>query len=320
MRKLIFVQLVIFLFCLLMLPSGQAMVIEKILAKVNGQAITSSTVNAELMAVRYRLSQEGKSPEEIEKIIPVQRAVIIDRLIEDIIILEAAHAKRYDVPEERINLEVNKQVEMTKSRFPSEDIFFKELKKEGKNLNELKKDYRKEITNELLRQEIVRNEITSKIDTTDNNVRDYYNQKFYRVHARHILVKTREEAMNLFYQLKDGADFAVLAQKHSLDPSASEGGDLGFFPRGVMIQGFEEVAFSLEKNTFSQPVKTPFGYHLIKVEEIEQAKDVKPLSDDELTALRKEYYNKELRYRYDQWINDLKEAAVIEIMDEALKK
>lgn len=85
------------------------------------------------------------------------------------------------------------------------------------------------------------------------------------VRASHILVKTEIEAIELLTQLKNGKDFAELARKHSLCPSGKNGGDLGFFTRGRMVKEFEDTAFNLEKGQISNPVKTKFGYHLIKV-------------------------------------------------------
>ncbi len=87
------------------------------------------------------------------------------------------------------------------------------------------------------------------------------------VHARHILVKTEEEAKAILAELKKGADFAELAKKTSQDSSAAEGGDLGYFTQDQMVPEFAAVAFKLEKGQVSDPVKTQFGWHIIKVED-----------------------------------------------------
>ncbi|UCE73802.1 MAG: peptidyl-prolyl cis-trans isomerase [Methanomassiliicoccales archaeon] len=85
------------------------------------------------------------------------------------------------------------------------------------------------------------------------------------VRASHILVKTQQECEDLLARIKNGEDFAHLAKKHSQCPSGSRGGDLGFFQRGSMVKEFDDAAFGMEKNQVSEPVKTQFGYHLIKV-------------------------------------------------------
>jgi len=87
------------------------------------------------------------------------------------------------------------------------------------------------------------------------------------VRARHILVKTEEEAKAIIAELKGGADFAELAKKKSTDPGASEGGDLGYFPKDEMVPEFADAAFKLDKGQISEPVHTRFGWHVIKVED-----------------------------------------------------
>lgn len=82
--------------------------------------------------------------------------------------------------------------------------------------------------------------------------------------ARHILVKTKEEAEKLKHQLAKGADFATLAKRHSQCNSAKRGGDLGEFPPGKMLKAFDNVVFKKPLLTVHGPVKTKFGYHLIE--------------------------------------------------------
>ncbi len=94
------------------------------------------------------------------------------------------------------------------------------------------------------------------------------------IRARHILVATQKEANDIIVQLKAGADFATLADKYSLDkdPNALNGGDLGYFTKSMMIPEFADAAFALEKGKFSAaPVKTAFGWHVIKAEDIRKS-------------------------------------------------
>ncbi len=85
-----------------------------------------------------------------------------------------------------------------------------------------------------------------------------------RACARHILVKTRDQAEKLKKQLKLGSDFAKLAKKHSFCPTAKRGGDLGEFGRGQMVKPFEDVVFKKPLHVVHGPVKTRFGWHLIE--------------------------------------------------------
>lgn len=85
-----------------------------------------------------------------------------------------------------------------------------------------------------------------------------------RASALHILVKTEQEALALLDQLKKGKDFRVLAKRHSTCPTGKRGGDLGEFRRGQMVKPFDDVVFKKELLKVHGPVKTRFGFHLIK--------------------------------------------------------
>lgn len=99
-----------------------------------------------------------------------------------------------------------------------------------------------------------------------------------QVHARHILVNTEEEAQKVMERLQAGEDFAALAEELSKDPgSASKGGDLGWFPRGMMVTEFEEAAFALQPGETSDIIKTSYGYHIINVIERDANR---PLDED----------------------------------------
>lgn len=86
-----------------------------------------------------------------------------------------------------------------------------------------------------------------------------------RASARHILVETEAQCEALKQEILNGADFAAVAQQHSLCPSGAQGGDLGEFGPGMMVREFDEVVFSGELNTVHGPVKTQFGYHLLEI-------------------------------------------------------
>src|ERR1700688_4406656 len=115
--------------------------------------------------------------------------------------------------------------------------------------------------------------VEGKAATTDEAMKKVYDdaskqiQGEQEVHARHILVETEDEAKAIEAELKKGADFAELAKKKSKDPGASDGGDLGFFTKDQMVPEFSTVAFALEPGKISDPVKSQFGWHVIKVEE-----------------------------------------------------
>ena len=85
-----------------------------------------------------------------------------------------------------------------------------------------------------------------------------------KIRASHILVEKQSQALKVQEELKAGADFRELARKYSTCPSGKKGGDLGQFGRGQMVKEFEVAAFALNQGQVSEPVKTQFGYHIIK--------------------------------------------------------
>lgn len=89
-----------------------------------------------------------------------------------------------------------------------------------------------------------------------------------KVKASHILVKTEEEARVISYDVKHGASFEQAAMEKSLCPSGKKGGDLGWFARGQMVKEFEDACFNAKKGDIVGPVKTQFGYHIIRIDDM----------------------------------------------------
>jgi peptidyl-prolyl cis-trans isomerase C len=160
------------------------------------------------------------------------------------------------------------------------------------------------------------------VDTvTDADVKARYDKevsalpKQEEVHARHILVKTEDEAKDVIKQLDAGKDFAELAKEKSTDPNKDDGGDLGYFSRGRMVKEFEDAAFALEKGTYSKtPVKTDFGYHVILVED---KRDAPPPPFDQVKDQVRQLV---MRDKYLALLNQAKASSKVEITDETLRK
>lgn len=134
------------------------------------------------------------------------------------------------------------------------------------------------------------------------------------VRARHILLKTQEEAKGVIAELEGGADFEALAKEKSTGPSGPQGGDLGFFTRGRMVPEFEQAAFALEPGTFSkEPVQTQFGFHVIKVEEM---RDVAPPTFEQS---RQQVTQVLMAETYSEAVSKAREAQKVEVLDPALK-
>ena len=145
---------------------------------------------------------------------------------------------------------------------------------------------------------------------TDSEIKARFEQELEgveaedEIRARHILVNEEAEANAIIQELLAGGDFATLAQEKSTGPSGPNGGDLGFFGKGQMVPEFEAAAFALEQGTFTEtPVKTQFGWHVIKVEE----KRKRPLP--KLEDVQEQIRQLLVRERYAATLEKLRESA-----------
>src|SRR6478609_12078014 len=154
-----------------------------------------------------------------------------------------------------------------------------------------------------------------KAATTDEAMKKVYDEATKQitgeqeVHARHILVETEDEAKAIKAELDKGADFAELAKKKSKDPGSADGGDLGFFTKDQMVPEFSAVAFALEPGKISDPVKSQFGWHVIKVEE---KRSRKAPEFEHFKGQIKTYVSRKAQAYY---VTKLREAAKVERMD-----
>ena len=171
-----------------------------------------------------------------------------------------------------------------------------------------------------LHSEVIENEVAAKI--TDEDIRKRYDAEIAatpaanEVRARHILVKTKEEADAIVKQLDGGANFEEIAKEKSGDPgSGAQGGDLGWFGAGQMVPEFEKAAFALEPGAYTkEPVQSQFGWHIIKVED-KRAKQ--PPAFDQV---KEQFRSLLLRERYFALVKELRAAGKVEVTDPELKK
>ncbi len=145
--------------------------------------------------------------------------------------------------------------------------------------------------------------------TYDDAVKSAAGQE--EVRARHILVENQDEAKAILDQLKGGSDFAALAKEKSKDPGAADGGDLGYFTKDQMVPEFAEVAFKMYPGQLSNPVKTQFGWHIIKVEDqrSKQPPEFEKVKDQIDTFLT--------RKAQTEFIAKLRQSAKIERLDKS---
>lgn len=209
------------------------------------------------------------------------------------------------------------RAEREKGRFMRELVLQELLAQEGRRLK-VDQDPATQIRlrnqmNNIIARAAVQKSVEENSGITDERLQAHYeaNKDQYQegesVTASHILVKTENEAKAIVGELKAGKDFAELAKEKSTGPSGPQGGSLGKFSRGRMVPPFEKAAFALKAGEVSEPVKTRFGWHVIKVTERSDGKQ----QDFEQA---KEAINKALVSEYIQaMIQGLQDKATIEI-------
>ena len=155
---------------------------------------------------------------------------------------------------------------------------------------------------------------------TDEEVKARYDKEIsavkpeMEVSARHILLKTKEEAEAVIKELDGGKDFAEVAKEKSTGPTGPAGGDLGFFAKGQMVPEFEAAAFALKKGEYTkEPVQTQFGWHVIKKED--ERESTPPAFD----AVKDQVRQLVLREKYVALVEEARKVAAVEVLDEKLK-
>ncbi len=263
----------------------------KAVAKINSTAITWKQFHSALE------KQSGKQ--------------LLANMIREELIRQGAAKYNIQVTDEDVAAEIDK----LKAQFGSDSGLEQALTQYGMTLDDL----RSQIRTSLLLEAIATKDVT----VNDDELKKYYEEhkdefkEPEQVRARHILVKDEKTAGEIEKELAGGADFAELAKAKSEDPgSKDKGGDLGYFGKGAMDPAFEKAAFSLKIGETSAPVKSSFGYHIIRVED-RKPERVPPFEDvrDEITRRIK----REKAKPASTVIAELKDASQIKINDKDLQ-
>jgi peptidyl-prolyl cis-trans isomerase C len=246
---------------------------DEIAASVNGKVIKRAELEREILNLTHRYStqmQDSTIPDDLE-------SKALDNLITKELLYEASQKAQIKVEDS----EVDKNLQQEISKFPNKEAFDSVLKRENITEDELKSAIRYGIAI----QTYVEDMYVSKTSVLDEELKTYYdsNPALFKhpemVKASHILIKldpqadeaqkieARKKIDDIAKKLTAGEDFAELAKNYSECPSSANGGDLGSFRRGQMVQAFEDAAFSMNPGEISPVVETHFGFHIIKVSE-----------------------------------------------------
>jgi parvulin-like peptidyl-prolyl isomerase len=227
-------------------------------ARVNGQSIYLADYERELGQYEASLQARGidpASPEGQENLAQA-RDWVLNVMIEQAFTEQAAAEAGIVITDEEVDAYMQTMIEES----GGQEAFNAKLAEWGETYDDAWQEVRAQLIGMAMTQRVLESVPTS----TEH------------VHARHILVDTHEEAQRILAQLQAGTDFAAQARSYSQDMSTREsGGDLGFFPRGILVAPeVEEAAFGLQPGQFSGVVQSPLGYHIVQVVERDPAREV----------------------------------------------
>ncbi|MBM7623227.1 peptidylprolyl isomerase [Sporohalobacter salinus] len=287
---------------------------KKNIAVVNGEQISYSDFQRGLQRFQQRSRRQiGNS-----QVLTIKNRVL-QQMIDQRLLLQKAKEKdiKVKVSDKEVDTQLNKWIDSTSK---SRDEIEKLLKDKGSSMTKIKEQLRKGMKKQRTLQKMIQ-QTQDDVEITDKELKNAYE----KVTASHILIKTDErsdkkakaKAEKILAEVKNGKDFSKAAKEYSEGPSGEKGGKLGTFGHGKMVPGFEKVAFNLKKGEISQPVKTKFGYHIIKVI------DRKEAEGKEFTKakpkLKKKLKQKKGKQAVEQLINNYREEADIEINSAELK-
>jgi peptidyl-prolyl cis-trans isomerase SurA len=297
--------------------SVHARVLDKVAAKVNSEIITLSAIEerAELLRQKYVGAPISISEQDLLK-------DALNMIIEERLQIQEGKKYGFIVDEYAIDAAVE---DIKKKNNLADGQLQEMLKREGRTLE----SYKNHIRDQILVSKITQFEIGNRVKVSEKSIIKYYkkNQKEFweegKVRTRHILFISERgssenqrraklrQAKKVLSEIRKGSDFSKLAIKYSEDVSASSGGDVGFVKRGKMVREFEEAVFSLKPGQISDIVETEYGYHIIKVDEVLPGKTL--TLKDVKNRIHKILSMQKQKQVYDDWINELKKSAFIEV-------
>ncbi len=280
-------------------------------ATINGEVVSKGEFEVELS--RELQAMEGVPPRTPEQTEPFKQA-LLETLIERTVLLQAAKAAQVTVTPD----EVDRRVLALASEYPAES-FDAALAQGQTTRTELERKTREQ----LIIEKLFDKEVYARVAVTEDQLRRFFDEHTAefsepeQVRASQIVVKGLDEAKKLQQQLWAGKKFPDLARRYSLGPEARVGGDLGFFPRGVMPPQFDEVLFKLPVGQVSEVVSTDYGFHLFKVMEKKAARkrelaEVRGLIEKRLLGELREKAQKD-------YVKSLRAGAVVAVNSEALQ-
>ncbi len=277
-RRFIKILIVLGFVCIWSLTGSAQEFLDGVAAVVDNRIILVSEVQSQL-----KLAVMNTNIDLADSVLAdsLRHEILQQMIDEKLLLIEAEKDTAIKVTNHDVEEALTDHISKIKEQFPSEEAFQEQLTAEGLTYKELRSRYRDEVRNQLYKEMFLQRQL-SKVVISSGEVKEFYNtykdslpQRPAGVHLAHILISTtpgqatrdslREYAQKLRNKAMSGEDFNLLAKAYSDDPSAKNGGDLGWFGRGEMVPEFDKAAFSLQPGQISDVVETQFGFHIIKV-------------------------------------------------------
>ena len=284
-----------------------------VVAKVDKENITLGKVDEKLGPAMEQLKKKygqdyKKNSEAVEQLFKVRKQTLENMVMEKVFV-EEANKLKLAPPEAELNKEIDTTIEGYKKQFG--DKYEEILKAQGLN-NDTIKDF---VKNQILIKK-ASDYAVKDVKVTDADAEKYYNEnkdKFAKkpgAELSHILVKTEDEATKIKQELDNGANFADLAKKYGTDGTKDKGGKLGYveYDTNQMDKDFMAAAKELKDGQVSGPIKTQFGYHIIKAENVQKESKVQPFADIKeqiVQTLTQQEQQKAFMNTYDKWKKEL---------------
>lgn len=307
-------------FVLSLIPSiSQAGRISSVAAVVNDEIITTYDVERETAPVVKEASQKGPVDDPALSRI---RKEALTRLVDKKLVEQKVKELGIKITEEDLKQAID---DVKRQNKMSQEQLVAALAAQGLSYEQ----YRAQLKDQIEKLRLVSQEVRSKVHVGEQELREYYEsvkpqyQEDESLTARHIFFRLDTSApadeikrvmtlaTSVLHEAQSGADFAALAKKYSNDSSAADGGNLGTFKKGDMLPDLQETFASMKPGEVSELVQTPAGIHILKLEQRTPGR-FKPFAEIK-AELEDKLYKKKAEDRFNQWVDDLKKQATIEI-------
>lgn len=261
---------------------GEWNVVDRVIAVVEDKALLMSELELEYKRYMMQVQRTDLSPEEEKRI----RQEVLDGLVANLLMSVHAEKVGIEIPDDEIDSSLENVIDENKRALGGEEAFNRQLEREGMTIDQLRSMFREKIKVSMLIDRLMRREVMSDLEVTEGETKRYYTEHLSELPKRpetvrlaHILIapkasealeeKALERILEAQRKVLAGEDFAEVAREFSDDPSAGNGGSLGYIVlEDLNSPAFETAARKLTVGETSDPVLTQFGYHLIKLEDV----------------------------------------------------